>query len=1002
MSARGTALSMNIVWNSAIRGSSFLQASVKGIHSYSGKLEKINLLKATKFPVINRHLDSLNKNLRKLQQTSAKISRTPMDLGIEKSRNSLKAILRETKAVERATKQTAFYSQKDAENRLRAVRASRAEANALTRASKAQARKDKRRNVSAGAVVGTAMALAPLVMPLKSSFNFEEAITSVNAKTDTAYSKDIPLLRETAIKLGSSTEWTMTQVAKGEEYLTMAGFNPKQIAQAMKGNLALATVGDLDLGTSSDISSNILTGFNKKADEMDRVADVMAKTITTSNVNVVELGESMKYVGTIATSMRGKNAFLETTAMVGLLGNVGIKGTQAGTHLKGMYMRLAAPPKKAASAMDALHLKAFDAQGQAKPMHQIIGELNQKFKKYHYTQEQRTQALKDIFGMIALPSAMALLNMGEDKIVAYQNKIDKSTGEALRIQKMKLDTPIGQMKLFGSALEGLAITMTQELLPPFKDFMKVMTKGVNVVTAWAKEHPKLASAIYGTGIALGVATVALMTFGLVATFAGKGLSVLGFGRAKAGMIGLTGATKKATLASRIFGGVLRMSPLFLIGTLIAGAVFAFADLESAVAFGKSAILGFNDGLNALKATFSPVFEWFGKVSDKASDLAEGFGFAGWKAKEAGEFGFHFGQSLALIIPALIGAKVAGMALSFVMGSKLVTGLKMAGSALLFVGRALMANPIGLAVTAIAGGAILIYTYWDKIKPYFTRLWNGTKQIFNTAWNGIKSIVTTPVEFIKSAWMTTKTFFSTLWNGTKDVFGMAWSGITTVLTAPIVAVVMGWDATKNFLNNIWSGTKEIFSSAWDGITAVITSPITTIENMWNSLMKSIEDKLAWFSGAIEKVKSGWGAVKSFFSIGGDKEKVKANRDAVFMHKKALDPRPANNPLYDPKNPPILKRGQTLKDVIMKPKQVAPKPVLPKPVPHAMVESPTAVTAGHLAQNKVEVKNDHSQTHISNQYTIIAKGTDANEVLALIKQHERASATQKRDTQLKDAV
>ena len=905
MSARGTALSMNIVWNSAIKGSSFLQASVKGIHSYSGKLEKINLLKATKFPVINRHLDSLNKNLRKLQQTSAKISRTPMDLGIEKSRNSLKAILRETKAVERATKQTAFYSQKDAQNRLQAVRASRAEANALTRASKAQARKDKRRNTSAGAVVGTAMALSPLLMPLKSSFAFEEAITSVNAKTDTDYSKDIPLLRETAIKLGSSTEWTMTQVAKGEEYLTMAGFNPKQIAKAMKGNLALATVGDLDLGTSSDISSNILTGFNKKAEEMDRVADVMTKTITSSNTNITELGVAMSYVAPVASAFRGKKAFIETTALVGKLAGAGLKSDKAGTILRQVYSRLSAPPKEADKELSKLHVSSYDKNGKFKPISQILGEINEAFKKQHYTDEQKNIAVKKIFGMVALSGASYLLKEGEKSILEYQNKIDKSSGEALRIQKMKLDTPIGQMKLFGSALEGLAITMTQELLPPFKDFMKVMTKGVNVVTAWAKEHPKLASAIYGTGIALGVATVALMTFGLVATFAGRGLSVLGFGRAKAGMIGLTGATKKATLASRIFGGVLRMSPLFLIGAVVAGAVLAFGDLDSAMQ-------GLKAGFGTFMAVVNPFLGMIRSGVNSVLQFGKSIGLVSNNFKLSKDNSFLLGQALGVILPLLAVGKVL----------KFAGALKFAGTAIGFIGRALLMNPIGLAVTVIAGGAYLIYKNWAGIKEWF--------------------------------------------------------------------------------KNLWAGTKEVFGTAWVGITQIVTTPINYIEGVWNSLMDSIKKKLAWFSGAIEKVKNGWGAVKNFFSSGDDKEKVKAKRDAFFANKKALDPRPVNNTFYNPKNPPLLKRGPTLKDVVMTPKQVTPKPVLPKPVPHVKVESPTAVTAGHLAQNKVEVKNDHSQTHINNSYTIIAKGTDANEVIALIKQYERASATHKRDTQLKDAV
>ena len=518
--ARDTALSINIVMNSAIKGANFLQASTQGIYKYAKQVEKIDLLKRTRFPLLKRNLASLENHLGKLRKVSAQISATPINVGIEKSKNTLKTILRETKEIERATKQTAFYSLKDAENRVKALKATNAENIAVNRKTK------KRREHSSAVVIGTAMALTPIVMPLKTTFGFEEAITSVEAKTDTAYSKDIPLLRKTAIDLGSKTEWTMSQVAKGEEYMTMAGFKPKQISKAMSGNLALATVGDLDLGRSTDISTNILSSYKKKAAEMDRVVDVLAKTITTSNVNVEELGETMKQVGSAAYAMRGSKAFLETTALAGMLGNVGIKGEQSGTHLKGMYIRLAAPPKEAKTALSKLGISAFDNSGHAKALHTLIGELNTKFKQKHYSDKQRIEALKKIFGMIALPSAISLLNIGEDKIVAYEKKIDKSAGEALRIQKMKLDTPIGHLKLLSSAVDSLAINATSKLIPTFNSFTDKLTSGITKLSNWAKKHPELSSAIYGTAIALGVATVSLAAFGFIASGVASAIGML--------------------------------------------------------------------------------------------------------------------------------------------------------------------------------------------------------------------------------------------------------------------------------------------------------------------------------------------------------------------------------------------------------------------------------------------------------------------------------------------
>lgn len=65
-------------------------------------------------------------------------------------------------------------------------------------------------------------------------------------------------------------------------------------------------------------------------------------------------------------------------------------------------------------------------------------------------------------------------------------------------------------------------------------------------------------------------------------------------------------------------------------------------------------------------------------------------------------------------------------------SLVATGLRMAGTAVLWLGRALLMNPIGLAVTAIGLAALVIYKNWEPIKAFFTNLWAGVKQIFDSA------------------------------------------------------------------------------------------------------------------------------------------------------------------------------------------------------------------------------------------------------------------------------
>lgn len=90
---------------------------------------------------------------------------------------------------------------------------------------------------------------------------------------------------------------------------------------------------------------------------------------------------------------------------------------------------------------------------------------------------------------------------------------------------------------------------------------------------------------------------------------------------------------------------------------------------------------------------------------------------------------------------LFGIRGAGLASTLFNLGK--TALPLVGKGILFIGRALMLNPIGLAITAIAGGAYLIYRNWDRVGPYFLGLWSEIKAGFA---GGLGGIVTTLANF----------------------------------------------------------------------------------------------------------------------------------------------------------------------------------------------------------------------------------------------------------------
>ncbi|ECF3813544.1 phage tail tape measure protein, partial [Salmonella enterica subsp. enterica serovar Carmel] len=138
----------------------------------------------------------------------------------------------------------------------------------------------------------------------------------------------------------------------GQAFLAMAGFTPQAIQAALPGVLNMALAGGMDLGESADIGSNILSQFHLDPKEMDRVSDVLTAAFTRTNTDLTNIGEAMKYAG---TGMAGLGVSVEqTTAMIGVMANVGLRGSIAGTGLQTTFSRLAAPTGKAASALKEL------------------------------------------------------------------------------------------------------------------------------------------------------------------------------------------------------------------------------------------------------------------------------------------------------------------------------------------------------------------------------------------------------------------------------------------------------------------------------------------------------------------------------------------------------------------------------------------------------------------------------------------------------------------------
>lgn len=361
--------------------------------------------------------------------------------------------------------------------------------------------------------------------PIDAAARFEESMALVRAVTNNITGEGFAMLSAQARELGATTTFTASQAADGMAFLAKAGFTANEQFAAMPSMLALARASSTDLGQAADIASNILSGFGLEAEEMTRVADVMVQTFTTANTDIPMLGDTMKYIAPVARA--AGMSLEESAAMAGLLGNAGIQASMAGTTLRSMLQRLAAPGGAAATMLEELGISVADSDGNMRSMVDLLADVGNAIDDLG-TQEQ-LQIISTIFGQRAAAGAAEMLAQGTS-VAEYVELVTNSAGRAAQVAADMADNYRGAQVEFASAVEGLQITLGYLLLPTLTEVARVAADVVQALMGWAEANPGLAEialkvALIGAGALMVIAPI-LSIIGGFATMAGVGLVAL--------------------------------------------------------------------------------------------------------------------------------------------------------------------------------------------------------------------------------------------------------------------------------------------------------------------------------------------------------------------------------------------------------------------------------------------------------------------------------------------
>ncbi|ERK16758.1 Phage protein [Serratia fonticola AU-P3(3)] len=425
-------------------------------------------------------------------------------------------------------------------------------------------------------------------------------------------------IRQQARDIGATTAFSPGDVARTQTTLAKSGYDADAVLAATGSTVNLSLAADVDIAQAADIITNMQSAFNLSMSEIERVADVMTKGFTSSNTNLIELGEAMKYAAPIAEAAGA--SIEDTTAMLGILADNGIKASMAGTGTSAIFSRLQAPRGQSPAALGELGVKTRDGKGNMLPVEKILKSIHASFKKNKLGTAQQAEYLKVIFGEEAMKGAVKLVAAaGNGKLAEKRAAIQESKGTTDRVAKVQTDNLDGDLKNLQSAWEDVQIEVFEKQDSALRQLTRSATEWLTTVGKWTKANPELTKKIFMVTTAiLGVIGV-LGGIGLVAWPVIAGINGI---VAAAGLMGTILSAAGGAIMAVL--GALTWPVVAVAAAFVAGALLIRKYWEPISAFFSGVIIGISEAFAPIAALFTPLKPMFDYLGGKLKEVWQWF------------------------------------------------------------------------------------------------------------------------------------------------------------------------------------------------------------------------------------------------------------------------------------------------------------------------------------------------------------------------------------------
>ncbi|WP_157755103.1 phage tail tape measure protein [Variovorax boronicumulans] len=290
---------------------------------------------------------------------------------------------------------------------------------------------------------------------VKGGADFEQALSRVQAATG-ATAAEMRALRKAAQEAAADARYGFTELeaAGALENLAKAGLSVSDAIKTLPAAMQLARAGDVELSTSAEYLTKIVSGLGLSFTDAGRVADVLAKGANATNTSVAGLAQALSYAAPLANTL---GLSLESTvAILGKFADAGIDASRGGTALNSILAQFSDPASKFRTELAASGITTNNFE---KMLHELAaaGPAGQR-------------AIAAV-GQEAGPALRALLNQGIGKLDELTKSLQNAKGSALETTAVMQANLKGAFNGLLTAWDSAKNALTAPVLP-------VLTQGV--------------------------------------------------------------------------------------------------------------------------------------------------------------------------------------------------------------------------------------------------------------------------------------------------------------------------------------------------------------------------------------------------------------------------------------------------------------------------------------------------------------------------------------------